>query len=214
MIVNPGIEPGQFVSQPELVSRLRADYGLAGKKIILSFGRLVKRKGFDKMISAMPAILIHQPDCYYLIGGSGPDDDYLKQTAAGLPEHLRSHVIFLGRLSEEAKMAWLEACDFFAMPSRNIDGDYEGFGIVYLDANLAGKPVLAGDSGGVAEAVANDINGILVDPDNVAEIAQACLLLLADPDLRRILGQQGRERALQSFNWEKQINALYRFITR
>ncbi|MEI7497758.1 MAG: glycosyltransferase family 4 protein [Candidatus Falkowbacteria bacterium] len=211
-IVHPGIEPDQYQSQPDLVKSLLQKYNLTDKKIILSYGRLVKRKGFDQIISAMPNILAQTPDAYYVIGGSGSDEKYLKEIAAALPDNLRSHVIFLGQLTEAEKWTWLEASRLYAMPSRNIAGDYEGFGIVFIEANLAGRPVIGGNSGGVAEAVVSDLNGFLVDPEKSDEIVKAITILLQDTNYAERLGQQGRERAMQFFNWQKQVGLIYRHI--
>jgi len=110
--------------------------------------------------------------------------------------------IFLGKITDEEKWAWMDLCDIFIMPSRNIDDDFEGFGIVYLEANLSGKPVIAGDTGGVRDAVQNGVSGLLVDPENVDEIANAIIKLSKDKELIKKLGEQGRERAIREFNWE------------
>jgi len=98
------------------------------------------------------------------------------------------------------------------MPSRNIDGDFEGFGIVYLEANLLGKPVIAGDSGGVKDAVINGYNGILVNPEDNKEIKNAILKLSKDEKFREKLGEQGKERVINEFSWEKRTEKIYQII--
>lgn len=104
--------------------------------------------------------------------------------------------------------------DIFVMPARNIAGDFEGFGIVYLEANLCGKVVIAGNSGGVPDAVENNINGLLVDPENEEEIAQAIIELCADKNRREKLGEQGRQRALIKFNWKHQVENIFDFLNK
>jgi len=133
----------------------------------------------------------------------------LKELARGI-----NNVIFLGEVADKEKWAWLSLCDIFIMPARNIDGDFEGFGIVYLEANLAGKPVIAGDSGGTKDAVQGAYSGILVDPENISRIAGAVIGLAQDAKLIIKLGEQGRERAINEFNWEKQIDKIYNVIHR
>jgi phosphatidylinositol alpha-1,6-mannosyltransferase len=92
--------------------------------------------------------------------------------------------------------------------------DFEGFGIVYLEANLCGKPVIAGRSGGVPDAVENNVNGLLVNPESEEEIAQAILKLYESKELRETLGEQGRQRALIKFNWKNQIESFFDFLNR
>ena len=206
VVVNPGVTLTRPADN-NLINQLKAAYSLANKTILLSLGRLVLRKGFDQVIELMPELQKKYPNLYYFIAGAGPDEILLKELA-----HKNEHIIFLDQISDEEKFAWLNLCDIFIMPSRHIDGDYEGFGIVYLEANLAGKPVIAGQSGGVGDAVINGLNGLMVAPENIGEISQAIIKLAQNPDLRRKLGEQGRTRAINEFNWEKQINKIYKAI--
>ncbi|MDD4901847.1 MAG: glycosyltransferase family 4 protein [Patescibacteria group bacterium] len=206
-LVNPGIEPS-FVRNPRRVQDLLRQYGQENKTVLLGLGRLVRRKGFDKVIEAMSAILKSAPATVYVIAGAGPDADTFKKMAAGLPAEINNKIIFLGQISDADRWAWLELCDIFIMPSRNIAGDYEGFGTVYLEANLAGKPVIAGDSGGVRDAVIHDINGLLIDPEKPEEIAQAVIKLAADPKLRQSLGEQGKRRVVENFSAKKMVEKI------
>jgi phosphatidylinositol alpha-1,6-mannosyltransferase len=112
-------------------------------------------------------------------------------------------VIFAGYVSDEELVDYYNACDVFLLPCREIPGgDVEGFGIVFLEANACVKPVVAGRSGGVVEAVDDQCTGILVDPKSEEEISQAVIRLLTDPDLCQNLGQQGRARVLERFTWD------------
>jgi phosphatidylinositol alpha-1,6-mannosyltransferase len=81
-----------------------------------------------------------------------------------------------------------------------------------LEANLCGKAVIAGNSGGVHDAVINEVTGLMVDPERIDTIGQAIMRLASDPALRDKLGQQGKERALKEFNWEKQALKIWQFI--
>ncbi|MBD3247983.1 glycosyltransferase [Candidatus Falkowbacteria bacterium] len=211
-VVNPGIRSTR-PKYPETVKKLKDKYALWKRTVMLSVGRLVKRKGFDKMIEVLPESLKKELDLYYIIVGDGPDKRYLEKRAEKLPNKARRRVIFTGEASEKEIWAWMEICDVLAMPSRDINGDFEGFGIVYLEANLAGKPVIAGDSGGVRDAVMDGVNGLLVDPQNNKEITKAVIKLCRDKELRKKLGQKGKEIARKRFNWRGQINKLRQILT-
>lgn len=213
-VVNPGVKDFSDFSE-EKNREIREKNDLNGHKILFSLGRLVKRKGFDNTILAIKKILEENPgyDLLYLIAGKGPDEEYLKDLVEKeLGGKFKDYVKFIGEISENEKWSLFSLCDAFIMPSRNISGDFEGFGIVYLEANLARKPVIAGNSGGVPDAVENNINGLLIDPENINEISQAILKLLDNESFRNKLGEKGRQRALESFNWRDKINDLYNFL--
>ena len=206
-VVNPGARTFDI---PELLpAKLRANYGLEGTFVLLTMARLVKRKGVDMVLRSLPALLKRIPSLRYVIIGNGPDRAYMQALIDefGLDEH----VIFLPTVSEAEKAAWLSIADVFAMPARNIGGDYEGFGIVYLDAGFAGKPVIAGRSGGVRDAVSDGINGLVVDEEDPHSIALAIERLFDDPELRQRLGEKGHERAAAQ-SWNLQIKKIYDFL--
>jgi phosphatidyl-myo-inositol dimannoside synthase len=205
-VVNPGIDIS-IKPDAKLAEELKLKHHLSGKIILLSLGRLVKRKGVDNVIRALPEILQSSPNLFYIVAGDGPDKIYLKELARGV-----ENIIFLGSITEEEKWAWLNLCDIFITVSRDIAGDFEGFGIVYLEAGLAGKPVIAGASGGISDAVQSAYSGIIVDPENIDRIAGAVIGLTQDAKLRIKLGEQGRERVIKEFNWQKQINRIYNVI--
>lgn len=206
VIVNPGIEAIMPPQDAERISVLKENYGL-GKSdfVLLSLGRLVARKGVDAVIKALsgnfPAKKIK-----YFIAGIGPEENSLRALASVSPR--KDSIIFLGEISNEDKWLWLQACDALIMPAREIGDDFEGFGIVYLEANLAGKPVIAGNSGGVKDAVKDNVSGLLVDPQDIAAIRQAIIRLVEDDKLCSSLGSQGRERALAKFKWDRQAGRL------
>jgi len=174
-----------------------------------TLARIVKRKGIDRVIEALPEVAVALPEFCYYIAGTGPDEQYIRELAKKLPVNLQNKVIILGKISDEEKWLLLDACDIFIMPAREIEGDFEGFGVVYLEANLSGKPVIGGDSGGIADAVADGVSGILVDPESTHDIASAVIRLSQDAELRERLGRQGRERAILEFSWERQMRKLY-----
>ncbi len=218
-VVNPGVEP--FLSSRTERSGARdllnlpttADKGflpsveMTNKIILLSVGRLVRRKGFDKVIEALPEVLKRVPNLVYVIIGDGPElKSYeLRVTSYGLKEHVK----IIEHAGDTDRDSWYNISDIFIMPSRSFNGDFEGFGIVYLEANLAGKPVIAGRSGGTADAVVDSVTGLMVNPEKVNEITEAIVKLALDPELRQKLGEQGGIRAMNDFNWANQIKKIY-----
>lgn len=209
-VVNPAIDTVLPSFRPGLAHGLRENYGLEHCFVLLSVGRLVKRKGFDAVISAMAALKDTQPFLRYVIIGDGPETPALQQAVEVL--NLRAQVIFLHNVTDEQKWAWFSLCDAFIMTARNIANDYEGFGIVYLEANMFGKPVIAGKSGGVGDAVQDMKNGLIVDEENVDAIAQAIGLLASDKDLATRLGSQAKEWVASHCTWDKRVQEFYSIL--
>jgi len=205
-VVYPGVNVDLKCSIAE-TQKLRDKLGLNGKTLMLSLHRMVRRKGTDMVLEALPQIKELFPDLVYAVVGNGPDKKALQEQAKKY-----DNVIFADCHTDEEKWRWFCACDFFIMPSRDIDGDFEGFGIVYLEANLIGKAVIAGDSGGVREAVIHEYNGLMVDPNKPDSIANAVIRLCKDPQLRFKLGEQGRARVIKDFDWGGQVRKIYEII--
>ncbi len=208
-VVNPGIDPKRLNLADVNLKQIKDQCQLANQFVVLSIGRLVRRKGFDKMIEAL-ALIPDKHVHYYLIG-TGPDETYLKELARSFKVNERVH--FLGAVSDETKQAWLDLCQVLVMPARQIDYDFEGFGIVFLEANLASKPVIAGNSGGIADAVEHNLSGFLVDPLNPQEIKDYLMQLKSSPSQCATLGQAGRERAIKQFNWTSQADKLFKVLS-
>jgi phosphatidyl-myo-inositol dimannoside synthase len=182
-------------------------YNLENKKILLSVGRAVERKGFDRVIKAMEKVVNKDEKVVYLLaGGKGVYTEQLKNLIKN--SLVKDNIIFLEETVDEEVKALYDLCAVFIMPSRQIGSDVEGFGIVYLEANLFGKPVIGGRSGGAVEAVVDNKTGLVVDPENISEISEAILKLIKNPDLAKKLGEEGRTRAEQEFTWDKQVQKL------
>lgn len=149
------------------------------RKFIFSVGRHIERKGFDNLIFMMTELLQHEPDILLYIGGEGEQTPKLKALVEQLG--LTTSVIFLGKLSSIDLALCYQHCYCFVMPNRTLaNGDTEGFGLVFLEANAYGKPAIAGKAGGAVDAVRNGYSGYLVDPTSPAQIAEA-VLKLNDP---------------------------------
>lgn len=206
--INPGVEYQKF--NPEWKdSEYLQELGLDGKKIILTMGRLIERKGQDTVIRAMPRVIAEVPDVVYLIGGRGPQEARLRELVSEL--HVEDHVKFLGFVPNEKILSLYSICDVFVMVNRETweDGT-EGFGMVFTEASAAGKPVVGGRSGGTEDSIVDGVTGYRVDPLNVDEVADRVINLLKDEELRITLGRNGREWVERNFNWRDKTMQLER----
>ena len=181
---------------------IRTQYKLGGKQIILTVARLIKHKGQDHLLKSMPKILEAIPNAHYLMVGDGPDREYLEHLAFGELD-LKDNVTFAGAISDEEVSACYHACDVFAMISRQYKNSVEGFGIAFLEAGYAGKAVVGGDSGGIPDAVEHNKTGVLVNPNDLDEIATSIIDLLKNKSKRMEYGENGKNRVLEGFTWEK-----------
>lgn len=210
-IVYNGVDHNYFSPTKPDVELIRK-YNLEGFKVILTLARLVERKGQDMVIRALPEIKKHIPKVKYIICGRGNYEGKLKDLVKKL--NLTDNVIFTGFIPNEHRAKFYNLCDFYIMPSREISekGDIEGFGITYLEANACEKPVIGSKGGGASEAIVEGENGFLVNPINNDEIAKTCATLLSNPDLSKKIGQNGRKRVIQEFNWDnicQKINKVF-----
>ncbi|MFE0963167.1 glycosyltransferase family 4 protein [Streptomyces fungicidicus] len=181
---------------------VRARLGLTDRPVVVCVSRLVPRKGQDTLIRAMPAILAAEPDAVLLIVGGGPYEKDLRRLAADTG--VAASVRFTGSVPWSELPAHYGAGDVFAMPCRTRRGglDVEGLGIVYLEASATGLPVVAGDSGGAPDAVLNGETGWVVPGGSPADTADRVTALLADGELRRRMGQRGREWVEDKWRWD------------
>ncbi len=177
--------------------------GLPGSvRVILMVGRLDERhKGFDTAIAALPAIVRARPDARLVIAGPG-DSAALLGRARELS--VADRVLFTGVIERSALNALYDRCDLFLLPGREVDGAAEGFGLVFLEAARAGKPVVAGRTGGTPEAVIDGETGVLVDGRSPAAVSDAVLRLLSDRALAQRLGRCGRDRVRCEFDGRRQ----------
>lgn len=197
VLINPGVDVARF--RPGLpCADLKASIGLGPEqKLILSVGRLQRRKGFDQMIRSLPQILRHH-DVHYALIGIGEDWDYLSELAVEF--ELKERVHMLGHVAQEDLPRWYNACDVFAMPNRDINGDTEGFGMVFTEAAACGKPAIAGRAGGTGAAVIDNETGLRVDGEQSDKIAEAVIRLLG-PD-GTSMGKTGYRRVQAQFGWD------------
>ncbi|MBW4643618.1 MAG: glycosyltransferase family 4 protein [Goleter apudmare HA4340-LM2] len=199
-IIHPTVRPEKFgqarAEQAFLRNHIRQQHQIPEKAIaILSVGRLVKRKGFHRVIENLPNLIAEGIDVHYIICGQGAMESELKLYAEKLG--VSSRVIFAGYVPDAELTGYYAACDIFSMLTffDSQQKSIEGFGIVYLEAGYFGKPVIASRVGGVEDAVRHGYNGLLVDPDSTYEISTTLHQLCVDPELRQRLGFQGQKLA-------------------
>lgn len=211
-IIYPGVDVSVF--RPGLdTTGLRESLGIgAEEKLVFSVGRLSRRKGFDQMIRAVARLHAEGIPLRYVIAGTGGDAGYLDSLIA---EHnLQGIVHRIGALSESELPRWMNACDVFAMPNREINGDNEGFGMVFIEAAACGKPSLAGAAGGTGSAVLHNETGLRTDGATVESVKQALENLLADPATAIAMGQRGWARTQKDFAWERVAEKTRALISR
>ena len=188
--------------------RIIERYNLSGKKVVLTVCRLVSRKGVDIVIKAIKKLSDKYPDLIYIVIGSGPEMDRYKELARNLA--VDDKVIFTGRVEDEKEfIAFYDVSDVFVMVPRSGKSNVEGFGIVYLEANAFGLPVIGSKSGGIPSAIADGETGLLVDEDNPEQLASALDKLLDNRDYARKLGNNGLMRIKNELNWKVLGKKLY-----
>jgi phosphatidylinositol alpha-1,6-mannosyltransferase len=201
--IPPGVDVRRFVPLDQGArAAARARLGLdADAAVVLGVSRLVPRKGFDVLIDAMGRLRGEFPRAVAVIGGAGRDRGRLEQRARRGSVPVR----FVGAVPDDVLPQLYGAADVLAVPCRNRWGglEQEGFGIVFLEAAAAAVPQVAGRSGGSHEAVADGETGFVVDAAAGAdELTAALRRLLADPALRRRMGDAARRRAEQRFDYD------------
>ncbi|AXE85332.1 glycosyltransferase family 4 protein [Streptomyces sp. Go-475] len=181
---------------------IRARLGLTDRPVVVCVSRLVRRKGQDTLIRAMPRILAAEPDTVLLIVGGGPYERDLRRLAH--ETGVASAVRFTGSVPWSELPAHYGAGDVFAMPCRTRRGglDVEGLGIVYLEASATGLPVVAGDSGGAPDAVLDGETGWVVRGASPEETADRITTLLGDAELRHRMGERGRRWVEEKWRWD------------
>ena len=201
--IPPGVDISRFRPIDPAARRAhRERLGVDGDgPLVVAVSRLVPRKGFDQVIRAVASMIDEFPGLRLAISGGGRDRRRLERLA----RDLGAPVTFLGRVSDDDLPIIFGLGDAFAMPCRNrwAGLEQEGFGIVFVEAAAAGVPQVAGDSGGAAEAVVDQVTGFVVrDPNNVEAVAAALRKMLSDPVGRDVMARSGRERAEREFSYD------------
>ena len=197
-----GVEPDRFKPPPDKSLRnLRERLDLVGRRVLLTVGRLVERKGHDTVIRALAHIQRAFPDAVYLIAGAGPQGTNLRRMAAqlGLPADA---VRLAGLVRQDELASFYALADVFVMPNRVVGTDVEGFGLVFMEAALCGKAAIGGRNGGATDAILDGVTGRLIDPNSTDELAATVIELLSNPKVANRMGLAARERAIRDFDYK------------
>src|ERR1043166_4823531 len=197
-VLHPGADTERFIPGP-LSIEARNRLGWANRPVVLTVGRLQKRKGHDRMIRAVDQIRRAVPDVLYSIIGDGEERQCLESLVheTGLGDTVQ----FLGEVNDRALIECYQQCDLFVLPNRAVGKDIEGFGMVLLEAQACGKPVVAGDSGGTAETMLIPDTGRIVPCDEPSKLAVLVTELLTDRDGLKRMGQAARSWVVERFDW-------------
>lgn len=209
--IAPGIDTEHFHPIVD-AQQLKTELDLAGKRVIVSVGRLVHRKGQDRLVEALPEILREFPDAHLLFVGVGPHLEYIHKRAIQLD--VLESISFVGRVQYQELPRFIAVGEIFAMPSRSRFAglEVEGLGIVYLEASACGLPIVGGKSGGAPDALLEGRTGFAVDGEQPSEIAAAICTLLRDPKMAAEMGANGRQWIIDEWqwsNWSAKFNALF-----
>ncbi len=198
-LIHPGVDTERF--RPGLpTADLRERLGLKqGTLLLLSVGRLSRRKGFDTVIRCLPGLVESGLDVHYAIIGIGEDQAYLEGLIADSGCGERVHL--LGHVPMDELPRWYNACDLFVLANREIDGDTEGFGMVFIEAAACGKAAVAGAAGGTGSAVIDGLTGMRVLAETADEVGSAMTRMLNDKSLRSRMSKEAFKRASEELSW-------------
>ena len=206
-LVPLGTDPEQF--RPGIDTHaVRARYRINGQAPwVLTVARLEPYKGVDMALRAVARCRHDGMDVNYLIVGTGKQRKTYERLAEELS--IAEHVRFVGNVPEAELPAMFNIASAYVGVSRRADGSrVEGFGVALAEASACGLPVIAGRSGGLAEAVNDGETGLVVNPDDADAVTGALKRLLGDQLLARRLGQAGRKAIETYYNWDRVIRDL------
>jgi glycosyltransferase involved in cell wall biosynthesis len=193
-IVPNGVEVEKFKPNED-IQAVRKQFGLGNEPTVLFVGSLIQRKGLHFLVEAAKKIVKEQPDTKFLIVGEGPLKKQLNVSIES--SNLLGNFKFLGIVKDDLLPSVYNCADVFVLPSIQ-----EGQGIVLLEAQASGKPVVAFDVGGVDEAVRNNETGLLVERGNSDALADGLIKFLSDKPLREKIGAKGRRFVMENFTWD------------
>lgn len=198
-VLHPGVDEQRFIPVP-VDDTFRQQQGWQQRIVCLTVGRLQKRKGHDRMIMALPQIVTQYPQFLYVIVGNGEELPTLKQLVQQY--QVEPYVQFKAEITDPELIQCYQQCDFFILPNRTEGNDIEGFGMVLVEAQAAGKPVIAGDSGGTRETMLVGATGLIADCTIPTKIAEAVFQLIQTKNEDIFSEKKCRELVLKKFTWQ------------
>ena len=200
-VLHPGVDTSRFeVAAPD--TSFRQQMGWSGKRVLLTVGRLQRRKGQDFLIKSMPTLLNEFPDLFYAVVGRGECYDELISL---VDQHeLHDKVCVYPDMDDEALIKCYQQCDIFILPNRTIGNDIEGFGMVLVEAQVCGKPVIAGDSGGTRETMNIGKTGHIIDCSSTENLLKELSPILRNREI--VDGEVDiADYAKKRFNWDQHV---------
>jgi phosphatidylinositol alpha-1,6-mannosyltransferase len=200
-IIHPGIYTERFEKKVQLPSQSKEFVG--DRKLLLTVGTLAVRKGQDMVLRALKRLKDSgRKDVAYLMVGGGNHVAFRQKIETMIHELDLSDVARVeGNVTEDELPAYFQSCDLYVHTPRFFENNFEGFGIVYLEAGACGKPVVATRSGGVPDAVRDGVTGFLVDEEDEVGLSGVIKTVLDNPNLAKKLGEGGYEYA-QKHHWK------------
>jgi len=206
-VLHLGTDPLRFRPNGDSAKARERFHLPAGRRWLITVARLEPHKGVDTVIKALPSIMELAPDVGYLVVGSGPAKERLEKLAqkTGVADRVR----LLGEVTDDdLPLAYNLATAYVGVSRRADMIGVEGFGISFVEASASGLPIVAGNSGGVPDAVRDGETGFLVEPEDPAAVAERVTELLANPNLARTIGQAGRRAVETYYNWDRVMKDL------
>lgn len=178
--------------------------------VLITVANLIPRKGHDRIIRLLPALIECFPTLRYWIVGEGPERANLEALAQGL--NVKDHCRFMGRVAEDQLDERYRQADCFIMPGRQIGSEVEGFGIAFVEASARGLPVIGSRVGGCADAIKDGETGFLVSPDDDRELLDKTVQLLSDGALRQRMGAAGQQWICTELTWSKGASQILQVL--
>lgn len=202
-----------FYIVPDLhvIDKMKSQFALEGKEVMLSVARLTDGKGITHLIRILPKILERVPNLVWFVIGDGPKKNYLISEIQ--KNNLQSVVRFVGEIPHVELNNYYHLADLFVLLTHPDEGREEGLGLVFLEAAIAGLPVVAGKSGGVEEAVIHAETGVIVDiykGDKV--VVDSVCQMFKNKDFAGRLAKSAQDRVRANFKWENQLRVLDKWL--
>lgn len=207
-VIPNGVDPENYLRRSD---RVRRDfYAAPEERMVFYVGRLVREKGVQVLLHAVPRVLEQMPNTKFVIGGKGPYLEELQAQADRLG--IAPRVYFTGYIDDGARNALYHWADVAVFPSL-----YEPFGIVALEAMAAKTPVVASGTGGLGEIIDHGWDGLKVPPGDSQALAEQILLVLQNPGRARMLRERAFRKVREQYDWRKSAREtarLYREVWR
>jgi glycosyltransferase involved in cell wall biosynthesis len=194
-VIGRGVDADRFETADG--RSIREAHGLGDCPVVAYIGQQAKHKGIDTLLQAMERIWEGMPEVRLLIAGARTNySPTLSRIIGQMDDEHQRRIVLIENFSEDQKPQLFAACDVFAYPSV-----YESFGIAFVEAWAAAKPVVGCWAGAIPSVVRNEEDGLLAEPRDSRGLAEAILRLLKDAGLRRCMGQSGQEKVRKFHTW-------------